>query len=118
MIVYKIIKTEYHDSEGYYPPHCTVFRRKEEAEEYFRLQIENNLNVIFSETLTIEEIEEWQDENKEELPFRYFFDCEELFLEALCPHCKTELKPSATEDYKYFCQECEEDFFSFEAKEK
>ncbi len=120
MKVFKITRTEYQNKEGYFPPDTKVFVNQSEAEAYFKLQIENNLNAWILLGASIEEIEEWQEAlfEKGEIPFRYFFDEEQLIEgKAQCRCCGGSLKPSAVEDYKYFCPECEEDFYSFEAVE-
>lgn len=118
MKIFKVTKTEYTNQEGYFPPDTKVFASLSEAEAYFKLQIENNLNAWILLGASIEEIEEWQEALIEEIPFRYFFDEEQLIATtALCRCCGAPLKPSAVEDYKYFCPECDEDFYSFEAVE-
>ena len=120
MRVFKITRTEYRNEEGYFPPDTKVFASQSEAEAYFKLQIENNINVLLPLGASIEEIEEWQEAlfEKGEIPFRYFFDEEQLIVGgALCRCCGGSLKPSAAEEYKYFCPECDEDFYSFEAVE-
>lgn len=120
MRVFKITRSEYTNQEGYFPPETRVFSNQSEAEAYFKLQIENNINVLLPLGASIEEIEEWQETlfEKGEIPFRYFFDEEQLIVgEALCRCCGGSLKPSAVEDYKYFCPNCDEDFYSFEAVE-
>ena len=120
MKIFKITRTEYSNQEGYFPPETRVFANQSEAEAYFKLQIEINLNAWILLGASIEEIEEWQETlfEKGEIPFRYFFDEEQLITTtALCRCCGGSLKPSAVEDYKYFCPECEEDFYSFEAVE-
>lgn len=120
MRVFKITRTEYSNQEGYFPPDTKVFVDRDEAEAYFKLQIENNLNALLPLGASIEEIEEWQEAlfEKGEVPFRYFFDEEQLITTtALCRCCGAPLKPSAVEDYKYFCPNCDEDFYSFEAVE-
>lgn len=120
MKIFKITRTGYTNQEGSFPPDTKVFVDKTEAEAYFKLQIENNLNVLLPLGASIKETEEWQEElfEKGEIAFRYFFDEEQLITtKAICRCCGGNLKPSAAEDYKYFCPECDEDFYSFEAIE-
>lgn len=120
MKIFKVTRTEYTNQEGYFPPDTKVFKNQSEAEAYFKLQIENNLNALLPLGASIKEVEEWQEElfQQGEVAFRYFFDEEQLITtKAICRCCGGRLKPSAAEDYKYFCPECDEDFYSFEAIE-
>lgn len=50
------------------------------------------------------------------IPERIIVDKENSVKKFFCPHCGKMVIPSSLEDYTFYCEDCDEDFYSFEVK--